>query len=111
MRLWRLVLLVLLLFVVGSANAKARQLSRSVSGLDAICHTGGAPCPDTDDWGQPCGPQCACTCCPGHGAAVSPAQSQPLWFSLPPSEELTVSPQRDLHPREVCLRIFHPPRA
>jgi hypothetical protein len=108
---WIVVLVMLLMFIAGIAAAHPQRLSGSASSLDPTCHSDGSPCPDAGACDHPCGPACPCTCCPGHGAAVVPAPYPLCSFNLPPTRGVTVNPPRDLYPREVHFRIFHPPRA
>lgn len=110
MMLRRLALIVLFTFAAGLVSATAGEVLRtSVGGIQAT-HTEGSPCPDPTDDSHPCGPACACTCCPGHAAGVVFAV-QPFKLGLPPANELKVHPNDDLHPQDVHFRIFHPPRA
>ena len=110
MSLSRLALAVLFFFVTGYVSAAAGEVLRSVSSGDQIGHTEGSSCPDPDDCGHPCGPACACTCCPGHAATAMFAP--PFVFVAPPAcEELNLGTYDDLHPKDVHFRIFHPPRA
>lgn len=110
MKLQRVAVLVLFVFVAGMVSATAGEVLRSWASGDQIGHTEGSPCPDPDDKGHPCGPACACTCCPGH-AATTLFVPQHLTFRPPESEELNLGIYDDLHPKDVHFRIFHPPRA
>ena len=110
MRIQRLALVVLFFFVTGLVSATAGEVLRSSADNFQASHTEGSPCPDPDDAGHPCGPACACTCCPGHAAAPA-FVAQRFAFGIPPSSELKVHPNDDLHPKDVHFRIFHPPRA
>jgi hypothetical protein len=67
-------------------------------------------CPDPDSNGQPCGPECPCACCPGHSSAVAFLSGWPS-LGAPSSHENRASSPDDLHPKDVRVRIFHPPRA
>ncbi len=110
MRLQSIAFLVLFVFVAGIAPAAVDDLWRSASGSDPISHTEGSPCLDPDDRGHPCGPACACTCCPGH-AITTMFVPQQFSFAPPACEELNLSTYDVLHPKDVHFRIFHPPRA
>ena len=106
----RLALVLLMLFFVGVVAPTASEICWSVFAGDQVCHTEGGPCPDPDEQGYPCGPGCACTCC--HAAAVAPL-FVPQQFSLVPPflEEIDFSGYHVLHPQDVHLRVFRPPRA
>jgi hypothetical protein len=65
--------------------------------------------PSHDSDSDPCGPDCACFCCPGRGPiVVLPFRSAVL--ALASSSDLAASPLTALHPQEIDQRIFHPPR-
>ena len=66
------------------------------------------PCHDSDD--DPCGPDCACLCCPSRSPTVIlPFRGAGLAQTT--SSELETSVLPSLHPQEIDQRIFHPPRA
>ena len=109
MRLPRLALAVMLFFFAGLVGASAGEVLGSSVGGDQVTHIEGSPCPDPDHSGDPCGPGCACTCCPGHAPAVAFAIPS-LKLAQPPLSKLKVHPNEDLHPQDVLSRIFHPPR-
>ena len=110
MILRRLALVLLMLFLTGVVAPTASELSWSVFAGDHVSHTEGAPCPDPDDRGYPCGPGCACTCC--HARTVAPPVVPQQLSLVPPFlQEVDFSAYRVLHPQEVHLRVFRPPRA
>ncbi len=66
-------------------------------------------CPDSDEAGEPCGPNCSCTCCPGHNVShifVSAAFSH----AFQSSESLVSMSSDNLRSKVISNRIFHPPR-
>jgi len=106
----RLALLLLMLFVTGVVAPTARDLCWSEFAGDQVSHTEGTPCPDPDDRGSPCGPGCACTCC--HARTVAPwIVPQQLSLVPPFLEEVEFGGHQALHPQDVHLRVFRPPRA
>jgi hypothetical protein len=114
----------------GSVSAKLRCLASMVlfsfvaalafsSGTGAFCatedrsqvtHEEGSSCPDPGGGGDPCGPSCPCTCCPGHRPPVAFSGFESIVL-IPPSADLIAASPTDLHPRDVDQSIFHPPRA
>jgi hypothetical protein len=110
MRHPRLVVFVLLFFVAGMASAAADELGRW-DPADAQAHrVEGAHCPDPDDGGHPCGPACPCACCHGH-AAKPLFVPQQLSLAPPQADTFDLNAYDGLHPKDVGVRIFHPPRS
>lgn len=109
MKLQRLALVVLFLFVAGLVSATAGEVLHSLVSSDQVNCSEGPSCPDPDDDGNPCGPACPCACCPGHSAASVVVSARPSIQAMP-SGELQASLADDLHPKDVYYRIFHPPR-
>jgi hypothetical protein len=73
-------------------------------------HSHGSSCPNPDSGDDPCGPTCACTCCPGHVLATAAVVVNPCLRSYPSSAgDPPVG--SNLNPRDVLSRIFRPPRA
>jgi hypothetical protein len=77
---------------------------------DRATHSHGSPCPDPTESGDPCGPGCGCTCCPGHATAPAFVPRR-LSLGLPPPGEFGVQSDDDLHWTNFLFRIFRPPRA
>lgn len=59
--------------------------------------------------GDPCGDGCLCPCCPGH---VLPPSASTVFVEVPTGAEqhLQVVEPRSLHPYDLIISIFHPPR-
>ncbi|HUU00033.1 MAG TPA: DUF6660 family protein [Myxococcota bacterium] len=110
MKLQRLALAVLFLFVAGLVSATAGEILLTLVSSDRVNCSEGPSCPDPDDDGNPCGPTCPCACCPGHSAAAAFVSIRPSIQALP-SDEFQASLTDDLHPKDFHFRIFHPPRA
>ena len=109
--IWRrVVILVLLLFVTGLVSSTVREIVQSMASTHQGTHAEGSPCPDPVHDGHPCGPGCACSCCPGHAAAVAVVVPR-IAFGTPPSGEVEVQSLDRLHPRDFLRGIFRPPRA
>lgn len=109
MTLQRFAMVVLFFFVAGIVSVTADEISRSLGGGVQVTHSEGSHCPDPLDSGHPCGPACTCTCCPGHGVGlVFVAEQLSLGVSL--INVLKPETDDDLYPRDICRRIFHPPR-
>jgi hypothetical protein len=104
-----LALFVLLVFVAGFVSPTVGELLHLGEDSVEAAHSTGTPCPHPED-GHPCGPACACTCCPGHVVAV-PVVAPPLPRSTQLSDDLKVFTRQCLHPKDFHYRIFHPPRA
>jgi len=100
---------VLCSFVAGPVSAMSGEMLRADDDHGDRCHAEGLPCPDPIDDGQPCGPSCACACCPGHALGLAFA-THGLRPGLAPASTLRVHPASDLHPMDVLFRVFHPPR-
>ena len=102
-------LVVLALAGAASPAAVGELLHAASSGWsDGACHEG-APCPDPDEGGDPCGPTCPCACCPGHRTAPALAVGGPAHGSLA-ARHFEAAPLEALHPKDVLRRVFHPPR-
>jgi len=104
----RLVVLVLLLFLMGAASAGSLHA--------LLAHPGEGPqpstpssCPDPDHDGNPCGPACACSCCPGHAPALTRACQPDPFVSSPPAA-LLCEFREALHPQDPLTGIDRPPR-
>lgn len=110
MKLRRLATVVLFLFVAGLASAAASEALHSSVDPSSASSAEHSSCPDPGDDGNPCGPACPCACCPGHVTAAAFVAVESA-HQLPPTAELHVFVPRDLHPKDVYFRIFHPPRA
>jgi hypothetical protein len=106
----RFALLVFLLFVAGIFSATADGMAHASVRADAMGDSDGPSCPDPADDGIPCGPTCPCACCPGHSMAVPFMLTEPA-FRAPTSDDLELPLLTNLHPKDVPVRIFHPPRA
>ena len=78
--------------------------------LGYLCHSGDAGCPDRDSDGLPCGPDCPCSCCPGH--RVMPVIASDPLFLATPALTSTVQPE-DKTPsqKDIPFTIFRPPEA
>lgn len=72
-------------------------------------HADGTPCPDEGD--EPCGPDCACTCCHGHSGAKVGVPLAPLVSNGDPPSLHPLGEAGELNPIELIKRVFHPPRA
>lgn len=98
-----LVALVLLFFAADGPLGLALDLGH-------LCHSEDAGCPDGDSDGAPCGPNCPCSCCPGH--RVMPAiASVPLFLATP---DLTAAVQpagAEPSQKDIPFTIFRPPEA
>lgn len=110
MRLRRLATVVLFVFVAGFVSAAAGEALHSSVDSSLASSAESSSCPDPGEDGSPCGPTCPCACCPGHltMAAFGAAESV---HHFPSTAELHVFVPRNLHPKDVYFRIFHPPRA
>jgi hypothetical protein len=107
----RLALVVMFLFVAGIVSTAAGQALNAFVGADqaSSSESTGSSCPDPDEDGTPCGPACPCACC-GHSVRAA-FVSVPPFIQAPLSDELALSLPDDLHPKDVRVRVFHPPRA
>lgn len=78
--------------------------------LGHLCHSEDAGCPDRDSDGVPCGPNCPCSCCPGH--RVMPAIASLPLFLVSPTLTSAVQPE-DKAPsqKDIPFTIFRPPEA
>jgi len=103
------VIAVLFAFTSGIASAAAWCDVHQSTGDDELHHSHGSSCPDPGGGEEPCGPTCACTCCPGHVLATAAVAAVP---SVPASSSKTrdVPIDRNLNPQDVRSRVFHPPR-
>ncbi len=99
---------VLSFLVAGLVSPAAEAAVRASLGLGQVTHDEGAPCSDPDGASHPCGPACACTCCGRHVQAQTVAAVEVPFTEPPPAEAIPYS--ADLLPRDVCFRVFHPPR-
>ena len=105
----RLALPALVFFLTGLVSPLGGELLRLVADSGEANHPELASCPDPADDGHPCGPECECTCCPGHATGLVFVAQR---FSLRPlpSDEHKARAHDTLHPQDVLLTIFHPPR-
>jgi hypothetical protein len=111
MKLQRLALVVLFLFVAGLVSTAAGQALNAFASADQTnTESTSSSCPDPGDDGTPCSPACPCACCPGHSVRAA-FVSVPPFIQAPLSDELEIPLPDDLHPKDVRSRIFHPPRA
>jgi hypothetical protein len=66
MKLHRLALVMLFLFVAGVVSTAAGQALNAFASADQVsAGSSSSSCPDPDGDGSPCGPACPCACC-GH---------------------------------------------
>ena len=110
MKLRGLATFVLALFVAGLFSTAEAEVLHATADPSAAGQSGGTPCPDPGDEGDPCGPDCPCACCPGQRPAAT-FPSLALAIVAPPMKEL--EPLVPVEPTlsEIGQRIFHPPRA
>jgi hypothetical protein len=102
--------LVLALFIAGLFPTTVGEVLHALGGDPSAIQANESHCPDPGDDGSPCGPDCACTCCPGQRVAVTfPVASAAI--AAPISTDFDVSLPANLHPTTVDRSIFHPPRA
>ena len=106
----RVAVVVLGLFLGGLVLSTAGEVFSAHVDIAGIGHHQDAPGPDSGDEGAPCGPDCACFCCPGRGMTVVFAALAPRLVA-PLANGFVVSLPVALHPRDIRPRIFHPPRA
>lgn len=102
--------LVLALFIAGLFPTTVGEVIHSLGGDPSAIQTSESHCPDPGDDGTPCGPDCACACCPGQRVAATFPIASPA-IAIPISTEFDVSLRANLHPTTVDRSIFHPPRA
>lgn len=102
---------VLVVFVAGIVSVAAGEDRHAAEG-SAHAHSDepGSSCPDDGADGAPCGPACACACCPGH--------SVPVLFATGPQVGAVPSPvgrhcagRPDRYESAVASALFRPPRA
>ena len=106
----RFALLLLFTLIAGMVSATESATRGAWAHDDAPGHADGSSCPDPEDGGHPCGPACACLCCPGHtGTTIVVPRS--LALDPPAAAEPSLGVGDELDPKDVCFRIFHPPRA
>lgn len=110
MKQQRLALIALVAVLFGAVAATADELLRSSISAVEVSHSEGAPCGDPAENDRPCGPTCACTCCPGHGRSFVLMSYALLPVTLSANQSDASLPD-DVHPQDVQHRIFHPPRA
>jgi hypothetical protein len=108
-KLRRLAMVVLLLFIAGYISTSAGEVIHSMANEAHASEAKGSSCPDPGNDGAPCGPECPCTCCPGHRLAVAFPISGPS-IVAPSSDDLDPALPADLHPKEIGKNIFRPPR-
>jgi hypothetical protein len=108
MGMQRFAVVVLAMFIAGFTMADIGELLHV--GSDSTAHVDGPSCPDPGDDGAPCGPDCPCTCCPGHRITMSSSCIRPHLVILT-ARTLVLSYWHDLHPYDVELSVFRPPRA
>ena len=109
MKLQRLTLVVLILFVTGLIPAMAGEAPHSTAGGGQVPPPEGTSCPNPGSDGDPFGPACPCACCPGHATTAEFLSFRPS-LEAPPSDELALPLPDALHPKGVLSHIFHPPR-
>ena len=77
--------------------------------LGHLCHSDETDCPDKDGDGAPCGPDCPCSCCPGH--QVMPALLQLSFFLDAPGPAAAADPtEKSPAQKDISSLIFRPPR-
>lgn len=102
--------LVLALFLTGLFPTTVGEVLHALSGETSPVQAGENHCPDPGNDGAPCGPDCACVCCPGQRVAVAFPILPPA-VAIPLATELDMILPVALHPTAVDPAIFHPPRA
>lgn len=99
----------LLLLLLGTVVPALGETPHAASSALEAGHADGAPCPDSEGNGDPCGPACPCACCPGHRV---PALASAHAHAIPSTPgALEALPLDALNPQDVVRRVFHPPRA
>jgi hypothetical protein len=101
---------VLILFLGGFASSTAEELLSSHLDLASIRSSQEQPGSDAGHEGDPCAPDCACFCCPGHGMRVAFTTVPPV-LAAPLVGRLASPSVTDLHPAQIVQRLLDPPRA
>ncbi len=103
-------MIALVCLAAGFVPAQVAAVCASAPVHDDVCHTESIPCADPDQDGNPCGSDCPCACCPGHGA-VPMFMVECLTHEVrPASIRIGLRPDAPA-PRDTQHGIFHPPRA
>ncbi len=106
------VLLITVTFLAGFLVPSVVQLAQSFSERDAVQqprHGDEHDCPDPADRGHPCSPACACSCCHPPVIHVGATHAPRFVMVLEPTSGPS-RPADTLHPRDLRLGVFHPPR-
>jgi len=72
-------------------------------------HAEDGQCPDRGSDGSPCGPDCTCTCCPGHWTAAPRDLASPM--PAPGAVRTRLVPSHPAEPTGTTTSVFRPPRA
>lgn len=83
----------------------------AMSSSTMAAHGHADDCPDPEPSGDPCGPGCHCTCCPGHALATLPAPTLHQGVADPGLPGIALPMLACLHPRDHHVRVFRPPSA
>jgi hypothetical protein len=105
----RLATAVLVLFLGGLASSTAEEVLYSHMDHAGVRSSQELPGSDDGHEGDPCAPDCACFCCPGHGVRVA-FTTVPLVLAAPLVGHLASSSVTDLHPAQIVQRLLDPPR-
>jgi hypothetical protein len=105
----RIALIALICLIAGSVPVQVAANCAPASVQGDACHTDGAPCADPDRDGGPCGANCLCTCCPGHGIVPVLMAERLAHEVRPASVRIGLLPDAPA-PRDSQHGIFHPPR-
>lgn len=105
----RLATIVMVTFLGGFLGPATVDVIHSLSGVDQVSHSDGTRCPDPADQDHPCGPACSCACCHVPLAVPDLPFSPGAVIAFDVSSGTVHAPD-DLHPNDVPLGIFHPPR-